>query len=133
MKCENQLALACPIGNIKVSARPMAVFSGFFESHEPPPSGNACGIVPSHRNGHRNGQKSGYMLHHRSVDCRPGGRWGNTERVVTRWQRPVAFGKALVTLHWVMCSVFHRHTAMAIEMARDGGAFVRCHRLLRLL
>ncbi len=30
-----------PIG---VSARPMAAFSGFYESHEPPPSGDARSI-----------------------------------------------------------------------------------------
>ena len=25
----------------------MAAFSGFYESHKPPPSGNACGIIPA--------------------------------------------------------------------------------------
>jgi hypothetical protein len=45
----------------------------------------------------------------------------------------VASGKALVMLHWVMRSVFHRRTAMAIEMARNVGAFVRRRRLFRLL
>ena len=43
----------------------MVAFSGFNESHEPPPLGDALGIVPPHRNGHRNGQQSEYMLHHR--------------------------------------------------------------------
>jgi len=38
-------------------------------------------------------------------------------------------GEALVILHWVMHSVSHRHTTMVIEMARNGGAFVRRHRL----
>jgi hypothetical protein len=32
-----------------------------------------------------------------------------------------------------MREVLHSHTAMAIEMARDGGAFVRRHCLFRLL
>jgi len=41
-----------------VSARPMAAFSGFFESHEPPPLGDARSILPAHRNGHQNGQQS---------------------------------------------------------------------------
>ena len=36
----------------------MVAFSGFYESHEPPPSG----ISPPHRDGHRNGQQSGYMF-----------------------------------------------------------------------
>jgi hypothetical protein len=39
----------------------MVMFSGFYESHEPPPSGDACGIVPPHCDGHKNGQKSGYI------------------------------------------------------------------------
>jgi hypothetical protein len=41
--------------------------------------------------------------------------------------------KALDPLHRAMRSVFHRRTAMAIEMARDGGAFIRRRRLFRLL
>ena len=43
----------------------MVAFSGFYESHKPPPLGDARGIVPPHRDGHQNGQQSGYMLHHR--------------------------------------------------------------------
>ncbi len=49
------------------SARSMVAFSGFYESHEPPPPGDAHGTVPAHHDGHRNG------------DCRPGGHWGDTE------------------------------------------------------
>ena len=45
MKCKNQPALVCPIGNIRASARPMAAFSGFYESHEPPPLSNVRGIT----------------------------------------------------------------------------------------
>ena len=60
------------------------VFRGFYESHEPHPSGDARGIVPPHRDGHQNGKQSGYMFHYCCVDCRPGGRRGNTERVVAR-------------------------------------------------
>jgi len=63
MKSKKQPALACPIDAIGMSACPMAAFSGFYESHEPPPSGDACGIVPPHHDGHRNGQQSGYILH----------------------------------------------------------------------
>ena len=105
----------------------MAVFSGLYESPGPPPSGDVRGIVPPHRDHHRNGHQSGYILHYRCDDCRPGGRRGDTERVVARWRRSVASGEALVMLHQAMRSVSHRRTAMAIEMARDGGAFVcRC-------
>ena len=119
-----------PIG---VSARPMAAFSGFNESHEPPPSGHMRGIVPPHRDGHRNSQQSGYMFHFCCVDCCPGGRRGDTERVVARWRRPVALCEALVMLHWSMGSILHRRTAMAIKMARDGGKFVCRRRLFQLL
>ena len=121
------------LGNIRASARPMVAFSGFYESHEPPLSGDARGIVLPHCDGHRNSQQSGYILHNRCVDCRPGGRRGDTERVVARWRRSVASGEALVMLYRVMCSVLHRRTAMAIEMARNGGTFVRRRRLFRLL
>ena len=66
------------------------------------------------------------------VDCRPGGRRGDTERVVARWRRSVASGEALVMLHRVMRSVLHRRTDMAIEMVHRGGAFICRRRLLRL-
>jgi len=111
----------------------MVVFSGFYESHGPPPSGDVRGIVPPHCHGHRNGQQSGYMLYHYFVCCCPDSHRGNTEQVVAQWQRPVASDEALVMLHRAMLSVWHRRTAMTIEMAHDGGAFVRCRRLFRLL
>jgi len=101
----------------------MVAFSGFYESHEPPPLGDVRGIVPPHRHGHQNDQQRGGA----------GGRRGDTERVLARWQSLVAFMKALDLFKWAMRSVSHRRTAMAIEMARDGGAFVRRRRLFRLL
>jgi hypothetical protein len=45
----------------------------------------------------------------------------------------VASGEALVMLHWAMRSILHRRTAMAIEMACNGGTFVRRCRLFQLL
>jgi hypothetical protein len=73
-----------PIG---ASARPMAAFlSGFYKSHGPTPSGDAWGIVPAHRLGHRNGRQSGHILHLCFVCCPPGGRQGDTEPVVARWR-----------------------------------------------
>ena len=111
----------------------MVAFSGFYESHEPPPAGDARGIIRPHRDGHQNGQQRGDMLLYRCVDCCPGGRRGDTERVVARWRRSVASGEALVMLHREMRSVSHRRTAMAIKMARGRGAFVRRRRLFRLL
>ena len=73
--------------------------------------------------------KGGGHVAHRCVDCVPGGRRGDTERVVARWRSLVAFMKALDLLHRLMRSVWHRRTTMAIEMTRDGGAFV-CRRRL---
>ena len=39
----------------------MAAFSGFYESPGPPPSGDACGIAPSHRHANKNGQQRRYI------------------------------------------------------------------------
>ena len=77
-----QPVLACHIDAIGVSACPMVVFSGFYESHEPPPLGDVRGIVPAHRDGHRHSQQSGFILHRCTICCRPGGCRGNTEQVV---------------------------------------------------
>jgi hypothetical protein len=41
--------------------------------------------------------------------------------------------KALDLHHQAMLAVLHRRTAMAIEMARDGGTFAHRQRLFRLL
>jgi len=69
MKCSKQPALACPFDAIGASPCPMVPFSGFYESHKSPSSGDARGIVvPLHRNGHQNGQQSRYMLHNCCVD-----------------------------------------------------------------
>ena len=118
-----------PIGE---SARPMAVFSCFYESHEPSPSGDARGIVPAHRNDHQNGKQSGHILHICFVCCRPGGRWGNTEPVVARWQHLLASGEALVMLHQAMPHVPCQRLRTAIEMACNGGVFVRRRQLFCL-
>jgi len=132
MKPKKQPALACPFDNIRASARPMVAFSGFYESRKPPPSGDARGIVPLHRDGHRNGHQSGYMLHRYIVCCRPGCRRGDTERLVTRWRRPVASGVALDMLHWEMLQLLLQCLHIAIEMSSDGAAFVCHHRLFCL-
>ena len=39
----------------------MMAFGGFYESHKPPPSGDARGIVPPHHDGYQNAQQSGYI------------------------------------------------------------------------
>ncbi len=58
--------------------------------------------------------------------CCPGGHWGDTEQVVTWCWHPGAFGVSLVMLHQAMPSVSLQRTAMAIEMAGNGGTFA-CH------
>jgi hypothetical protein len=58
--------------------------------------------------------------------CCPSVHWGNTEKVVAQWQHPVASMVALDMPHWAMPSVLPQRTAVAIEMAKDRGAFV-CH------
>ncbi len=125
-------ALWWPIDAIGASAHPMAAFSGFYESPGPPPSGDAHGIVPPHRNDHWNGHQSRYKLHLCIVCCCPGGRQGDTEWVVAQWRHPVASGVALDMLHWAMPHVLLQRLHMVIKMACDGGAFVRCCRLFRL-
>jgi hypothetical protein len=56
--------------------------------------------------------------------CCSGNRQGDTKRVVTRWRRPVASKVALDMLHWAMPSELPWSTAVAIEMADNGGAIV---------
>jgi hypothetical protein len=43
--------------------------------------------------------------------------------ILTQWQHPVAFTKALDLLHWVMHTVLYPHTAAAIKMASKVGPF----------
>ena len=61
---------------------------------------------------------------------RPPGQYGAGSR---RWRRTVASGIALDMLHWVMPSVSQSSTAIAIEMASNGGTFVRCCHLFCLI
>ena len=66
----------------------------------------------------------GTLIRRCFVCCCPGGRWGNTEWVVAQLWCPVASRVALDMPHWVVLSVLLRHTASAIKMANDRGAFV---------
>ncbi len=68
--------------------------------------------------------KVGAFFHRCFVCCCPGGRWGNTEQVVTQRLRPVASGVALDMLHWAIQARLHPRIPMAIKMANNGGAFV---------
>ena len=50
-----------PPGQYGASICPMAMFSGFNESPGPPLLCDACGIVPLHHHGFRNGQQQRYV------------------------------------------------------------------------
>ncbi len=55
--------------------------------------------------------------------CCPGSCWGNTERVVARWWRPVASEAALDMPHRAMPSVLLQRIHKAFKTGCDGGAF----------
>jgi hypothetical protein len=52
-------------------------------------------------------------------------RRGDMERVFALWRHPVASNKALDVLLWGMRTVLHPCLRMAINMAHNGGTFVR--------
>jgi hypothetical protein len=68
--------------------------------------------------------KVGVFLHSCFVCCCLGGRWGNTEQVVTQWWHPEVSGVALDMLHQGIRAAMHPHVCMAIKMASKGGTFV---------
>ncbi len=59
------------------------------------------------------------------ICCCPGGRWGNTTWILTRWQHPKASGLAMDPLHQAMHAVSYRRISSAIKTGRIGGAFDR--------
>jgi len=63
------------------------------------------------------------------VCCRPGGRRGDTKRVVTQWQRPVASSVALDMMHWAMPHILLQRLCIVIKMSSNIGAFVHRRRL----
>jgi hypothetical protein len=66
----------------------------------------------------------GVFIHRCVVDCRPGLRGSDTERVVARWWHPVASNVALDILNRVMPHELLQCLRMAIEMTCNGGEFV---------
>jgi hypothetical protein len=46
--------------------------------------------------------------------------------MLAQWWHLVASNKALNLLHWAMCAVMYRRTAMAIKTASFLGVFVDC-------
>jgi len=59
-------------------------------------------------------------------------RRGDTEQILAHWRRLMASRVALDLLLWAMRSALYRLIRMAIEMASEVGAFVRCRRFFRL-
>ncbi len=74
----------------------------------------------------------GVLIHRCVVDCGLGVRGSNTEQGVAQWRRLVASDMALDILHWAMPRELLQCLRMAIEMACNGGAFVRCRCLFCL-
>ena len=113
----------------------MVAFSGFYESHELPPSGNARDSTAASRWPLKRPTKRVHfcIVVVLIVALAAGGAIGDTEQAVAGWRHSVASGEALVMLHRAMRSVSHRCTAMAIKMAHGGGTCVRRRHLFRLL
>ena len=65
--------------------------------------------------------KVGVLFDCHFVDCHPGGRRGNTEQLVARWQLPGVSSVALDLLHRAMPHALLQRARMAIEMACNGG------------
>ncbi len=87
-KLEKKTACSWPIATIGRNTCPMAASSGFYKRSEPPQLSNTRGIVPAHHRSHQNDQQSWSIFCRCLVCCCPGGRWGDTERVVARWWHP---------------------------------------------
>jgi hypothetical protein len=54
-------------------------------------------------------------------------RWGDTGQILAQWWCMMASRVALDLQSWAMCLVLYRLIRMAIKMASEVGAFVRCH------
>ncbi len=94
-----------PMAYIGRHTRPEALTSGFRDSPGPPPSGDALGYVPAHRQGQQNGRQVWYFFvvflwHSNPLSVR-----GNTARILAWWRRPVALREALSPLYWEISTV----------------------------
>ncbi len=91
------------------------------------PLGNVRGNVPAHRHGHQFGHFFESFVECCLFFCCPGSRWGNTELVFARCQRPGASSVALDFLKRAMPRALLQRVRMAIKMARDGGVLSSHH------
>jgi hypothetical protein len=86
----------------------MVAFSGILESPKPPPSVDVRGNVPGIAMAINLATFLESFVDCCLFACCPGGRWGNTEQVVTRCRCPVASGVALDMPHWAI--LYHSGT-----------------------
>ncbi len=100
---------------------PVLSTSGFHCSPGPPLLGDACGIVPVHHHGHRNGQQVWCFFCRFFLSCNPVVCRDDTEQILAQWQHPVASSEALDPLHWAMYAALHRCIIAAVEMSCNGG------------
>ncbi len=119
-----------PMAYIGRHTRPEASTSGFWDSPGPPPSVDALGYVPAHRQGQRNGRQVWYFFVVFSWHSNPLSVRGNTAQILAQWRRPVASREALNPLYWWILAVLCQRIAHETERQNvsDGGAFVRCRR-----
>jgi hypothetical protein len=54
-------------------------------------------------------------------------RRGDMGQILAQWRHMLASRLALDLPSWAMCLALYRLIRMAIKMASEGGAFVRCH------
>jgi hypothetical protein len=100
--------------------RPMTATSGFPDSPEPPPSVDALGTVPAHRQGERNGRQVWYFFVVFFWHLTPPSVRGNTSRILARWRRPVASREALNPLYRAISAVSCRRMNSSVETGRIG-------------
>jgi hypothetical protein len=82
---ESKIAtLQCPFYNIGASVCPMPACCGFMKAMDLPHWSMRMVQYPRTATAIKNGQKSGHILHHFFVFCRPGSHWGNTDQLVAQ-------------------------------------------------
>jgi hypothetical protein len=112
-----------PMAYIGRHTRPEASTSGFRDSPGPPPSVDALGYVPAHRQSERNDLQVWYFFVVFFWHSTPPSVRGDTKRILARWRRPVASREALNTLYWSVCR--RRAGALAWASKRLGRRSIR--------
>jgi hypothetical protein len=100
------------------NTRPEASTSGFRDSPGPPPSVDALGYVPAHRQGERIGRQVWYFFVVFFWHSTPPSVRGDTARILARWRRLVASREALNILYQAISPVSRWRISSSIETAR---------------